>query len=146
MNNNIMNKVAHTISCWFINLIYSLACVNMSKNSSPKRAQWRISGSNRWPLACHASALANWANPPYPKQVVPGRLELPTSTLSVWRSNQLSYRTVQAAWVSTQLLSILYLQTESEAQEAEGFQNQPSSYHHFTNYNSQLSIVNYQLA
>ena len=26
--------------------------------------------------------------------VVPGRLELPTSTLSVWRSNQLSYRTV----------------------------------------------------
>ena len=27
--------------------------------------------------------------------VVPGRLELPTSTLSVWRSNQLSYRTVR---------------------------------------------------
>ena len=26
-------------------------------------------------------------------RVVPGRLELPTSTLSVWRSNQLSYRT-----------------------------------------------------
>ena len=26
-------------------------------------------------------------------QVVPGRVELPTSTLSVWRSNQLSYRT-----------------------------------------------------
>ena len=29
-------------------------------------------------------------------RVVPGRLELPTSTLSVWRSNQLSYRTVIA--------------------------------------------------
>lgn len=28
------------------------------------------------------------------KDVVPGRLELPTSTLSVWRSNQLSYRTL----------------------------------------------------
>ena len=28
-----------------------------------------------------------------PGLVVPGRLELPTSTLSVWRSNQLSYRT-----------------------------------------------------
>ena len=27
--------------------------------------------------------------------VVPGRVELPTSTLSVWRSNQLSYGTVQ---------------------------------------------------
>ena len=26
-------------------------------------------------------------------KVVPGRVELPTSTLSVWRSNQLSYRT-----------------------------------------------------
>ena len=26
-------------------------------------------------------------------EVVPGRLELPTSTLSVWRSNHLSYRT-----------------------------------------------------
>ena len=25
---------------------------------------WRIPGSNWWPLACHASALANWANPP----------------------------------------------------------------------------------
>ena len=25
-----------------------------------------------------------------PKAVVPGRVELPTSTLSVWRSNQLS--------------------------------------------------------
>ena len=28
-----------------------------------------------------------------PCVVVPGRVELPTSTLSVWRSNQLSYRT-----------------------------------------------------
>ena len=27
------------------------------------------------------------------RSVVPGRVELPTSTLSVWRSNQLSYRT-----------------------------------------------------
>ena len=28
--------------------------------------------------------------------VVLGRVELPTSTLSVWRSNQLSYRTIHA--------------------------------------------------
>ena len=28
-----------------------------------------------------------------PEVVVPGRVELPTSTLSVWRSNQLSYGT-----------------------------------------------------
>ena len=26
--------------------------------------RWRVSASNRWPLACKASALANWANPP----------------------------------------------------------------------------------
>ena len=25
---------------------------------------WRISESNRWPSACKADALANWANPP----------------------------------------------------------------------------------
>ena len=31
------------------------------------------------------------------RSVVPGRLELPTSTLSVWRSNQLSYRTLSMA-------------------------------------------------
>ena len=30
--------------------------------------------------------------------VVPGRVELPTSTLSVWRSNQLSYRTMQSSF------------------------------------------------
>ena len=36
--------------------------------------------------------------PPYipDQRVVPGRVELPTSTLSVWRSNQLSYRTSSA--------------------------------------------------
>ena len=36
----------------------------------------------------YALYIMNWI-------VVPGRLELPTSTLSVWRSNQLSYRTVK---------------------------------------------------
>ena len=41
------------------------------------------------------------------QSVVPGRLELPTSTLSVWRSNQLSYRTgfkLSALTKSAQLL------------------------------------------
>ena len=75
------------------------------------------------------------------RKVVPGRLELPTSTLSVWRSNQLSYRTVQAAWVSTQLLSILYLQTESEVQEAKGFQ---TNLLFITTY-LQIIITNYSL-
>ena len=116
-----------------ISSTYSLACVNMSKilccyslcseviPQKQKTAWWRITDSNRWPPACKAGALANWANPPREKReeilkkhlhelmspsrnwslehirpsrcVVPGRLELPTSTLSVWRSNQLSYRT-----------------------------------------------------
>ena len=44
---------------------------------------WRISESNRWPLACKASALANWANPPIAIIVVPRRFELRTPTLSV---------------------------------------------------------------
>ena len=42
--------------------------------------------------------------------VVPGRLELPTSTLSVWRSNQLSYRTgfkLSAACAQLHSFSIL---------------------------------------
>ena len=37
------------------------------------------------------------------REVVPGRLELPTSTLSVWRSNQLSYRTMSTAIVKSSL-------------------------------------------
>ena len=56
--------------------------------------------------------------------VVPGRLELPTSTLSVWRSNQLSYRTMVGRYRLSQargipfgflarlLFSLLYLKTE----------------------------------
>ena len=27
--------------------------------------EWRITDSNRWPPACKAGALANWANPPF---------------------------------------------------------------------------------
>ena len=43
-----------------------------------------------------------YAVPHFFREVVPGRLELPTSTLSVWRSNQLSYRTVRLVreWTS----------------------------------------------
>ena len=40
-------------------------------------------------------------------EVVPGRLELPTSTLSVWRSNQLSYRTGTRVY-RTDLPSVIY--------------------------------------
>ena len=70
------------------------------------KTEWRITDSNRWPPACKAGALASWANPPSYKwktesgksgefpifsfqfsvfnfEVVPGRVELPTSTLSV---------------------------------------------------------------
>ena len=31
---------------------------------------WRITDSNRWPLACKASALANWANPPVGLRII----------------------------------------------------------------------------
>ena len=50
------------------------------------------------------------------REVVPGRLELPTSTLSVWRSNQLSYRTVRLVreWTSPPsfLISLLSSKTQ----------------------------------
>ena len=71
----------------------------------PYRIWWRISESNRWPSACKADALANWANPPdwysdkfllityrspiktcwrkLLNQVDPTRFELVTPTLSV---------------------------------------------------------------
>ena len=44
-----------------------LSCVGENQEGSLLDClldSWRISGSNRWPLACHASALASWANPP----------------------------------------------------------------------------------
>ena len=56
-----------------------------------------------------------------PRNVVPGRLELPTSTLSVWRSNQLSYRT--GLWRRKRLTSLSHhygSQTERAVQEALG--------------------------
>ena len=37
----------------------AVLCASVSKIVSPKRRTWRISDSNRWPLACHASALAS---------------------------------------------------------------------------------------
>ena len=66
----------------------------------------------------YALYIMNWI-------VVPGRLELPTSTLSVWRSNQLSYRTVVSAeiWRAASLsllpglLCLLSWKTDSWVQE-----------------------------
>ena len=43
------------------------------------------------------------------QSVVPGRLELPTSTLSVWRSNQLSYRTGIKLSAKTPSFNFLYI-------------------------------------
>ena len=57
-----------------------------------------------------------YAVPHFFREVVPGRLELPTSTLSVWRSNQLSYRTVRLVreWTSPPsfLISLLSSKTQ----------------------------------
>ncbi len=36
----------------------------MQSSSHKKLKWWRIRESNSWPLACKASALANWANSP----------------------------------------------------------------------------------
>ena len=66
--------------------------------------------------------------------VVPGRLELPTSTLSVWRSNRLSYRTpFKMLWnstVSSASFDSLFEKTDSLVQEAKGVSEQANASSH----------------
>ena len=50
-------RIRH-VSMWFVNL----HC--LFRHSGIFLFWWRISESNRWPSACKADALANWANPP----------------------------------------------------------------------------------
>jgi hypothetical protein len=57
----------------------------------PKRSWWSLSGSNRRPEACKATALPAELRP-LTIMVGLGRLERPTSPLSGVRSNHLSYR------------------------------------------------------
>ena len=87
---------------WYILLALTkiLLFVHHVKDRFSFQREWRITDSNRWPSACKADALASWANPPrgysrmlflvfschyssFLSLVVPGRVELPTSTLSV---------------------------------------------------------------
>ena len=91
-----------TRTVWYILLALTkiLLFVHHVKDRFSFQREWRITDSNRWPSACKADALASWANPPRGYQefcflafsfrcssflslVVPGRVELPTSTLSV---------------------------------------------------------------
>ena len=91
-----------TRTVWYILLALTkiLLFVHHVKDRFSFQRWWRITDSNRWPSACKADALASWANPPRGYQefcflafsfpcssflslVVPGRVELPTSTLSV---------------------------------------------------------------
>ena len=92
-----------TRTVWYILLalyFYFTFCTSCQRSFLYVQRWWRITDSNRWPSACKADALASWANPPRGYQefcflassfrcssflslVVPGRVELPTSTLSV---------------------------------------------------------------
>ena len=50
---------------WILVLMWRLRTFRpLCQHHYIKNFLWRISESNRWPLACKASALANWANPP----------------------------------------------------------------------------------
>ena len=66
------------------------------KNPQRSRSWWSLSGSNRRPEACKATALPTELRPrskrARPNLVGLGRLERPTSPLSGVRSNHLSYR------------------------------------------------------
>ena len=80
----------------FSSLLNFTFCTSCQRSFLCFQRWWRITDSNRWPSACKADALASWANPPRGIEhcnivltttilfgVVPGRVELPTSTLSV---------------------------------------------------------------
>ena len=87
----------------FSSLLKFTFCTSCQRSFLCFQRWWRITDSNRWPPACKAGALASWANPPKIMknkeggivfihtirvpfcffEVVPGRVELPTSTLSV---------------------------------------------------------------
>ena len=49
----------------YCSLFLSLSLANQLIIKSANLKKWRISESNRWPSACKADALANWANPPF---------------------------------------------------------------------------------
>ena len=68
-----------------------------AKSASIEERWWSLSGSNRRPEACKATALPAELRPHVPRRnnsimVGLGRLERPTSPLSGVRSNHLSYR------------------------------------------------------
>ena len=142
---------------WALNFMITLPEGNVQSSIFNVQCEpWRITDSNRWPPACKAGALASWANPPLREnfqlsifnyqlsiaEVVPGRLELPTSTLSVWRSNQLSYRTLfgqRGCLCPASYILYSNINISSKKQRASNPNNadQPDF---------QLSIVNYQLS
>ena len=104
----ICSRISKICNSYFLS-ICQWTLVNKKTNLKPALLfLWRISESNRWPLECKSSALANWANPPssirvrkqeagiktllilllvslflFLKMVVPRRFELRTPTLSV---------------------------------------------------------------
>ena len=62
-------------------IIYTLA--SFAKSIAAEVKKWRISESNRWPSACKADALANWANPPF----LIGSQQLAATICSMHRCN-----------------------------------------------------------
>ena len=78
------------------------------------------------------------------RNVVPGRLELPTSTLSVWRSNQLSYRTgFKLSEITTpSFIDSLFRKTESVSTRSMRASFKPSMLHCLFRY-SDISLLRY---
>ena len=76
--------------------------------------------------------------------VVPGRLELPTSTLSVWRSNQLSYRTVvqAAGLLDPSFFHSLSIKNRIVSTRSRWI----TAFHHCFTTSLTNSIINYQLS
>ena len=54
----------YTFSFNFTFFCYIMSKIVWEYSDLTESQEWRITDSNRWPPACKAGALANWANPP----------------------------------------------------------------------------------
>ena len=141
--------IAHTFSCklrvvikhsvFNLKSLLTVLCVNMSKISSSCEDSGEYRG--RTDDLLHAmQALQPTELIPHNNFVVPGRLELPTSTLSVWRSNQLSYRTGFKLRRFLRSASSFSIIINISSKEALGFRTKPLLL------NCQFSIIHCQLS
>ena len=68
---NMSSPARSNVNCWCYD--YESPDHYVTSSGLKELFLWRISESNRWPSACKADALANWANPPKYLRMVSNR-------------------------------------------------------------------------